>query len=200
MVEVQQLEVFAMFNLLARPSAGIGVVEVQKPMVFCDFCGARATLCGGRRGRGAKTRGFLRCLTCSRDPLRGSAWSRCKNSRFFAISKDPARPSAGIGVVEVQKTMVFLRFLKFPRDPLRGSAWSRCKNSRFLRCLTCSRDPLRGSAWSRCKNSWFFATFVVRTGPRELSRGSRACSRNRGVAGLIPPWSAGGRRKMQLAF
>ena len=23
-----------MFNLLARPSAGIGVVEVQKPMVF----------------------------------------------------------------------------------------------------------------------------------------------------------------------
>ena len=65
-----------MFNLLARPSAGIGVVEVQKPMVFCDFCGARATLCGDRRdfcgaratlcgdrrGRGAKTRGFLRLL------------------------------------------------------------------------------------------------------------------------------------------
>ena len=46
-----------------------------------------------------------------------------------------------------------------------------------LRFLTCSRDPLRGSAWSRCKNSRFFATFVVRTGPRELSRGSRACSR-----------------------
>ena len=70
-----------MFNLLARPSAGIGV---QKPMVFfCDFCGARATLCGDRRGRGAKTRGF------------------------FAISKVPARPSAGIGVVEVQKQMLF---------------------------------------------------------------------------------------------
>ena len=45
-----------------------------------------------------------------------------------------------------------------------------------------------------------FATFVVRTGPREFSRGSRACSRNRRVAGSIPPWSAGGRRKMQLAF
>ena len=26
---------FAMFNLLARPSAGIGVVEVQTPMDFC---------------------------------------------------------------------------------------------------------------------------------------------------------------------
>ena len=34
-----------------------------------------------------------------------------------------------------------------------------------------------------------FAAFVVRTGPRELSRGSRACSRNRRVAGSIPPWS-----------
>ena len=137
--------------MLGRPSAGIGVVEVQKL-------------------------GFLRFLRCSRNPLRGSAWSRCKNLCFFAISKVPARPSAGIGVVEVQKPMVFLRFLKFPREFLRGSAWSRCKSSRF------------------------FATFVVRTGPRELSRGSRACSRNRRVAGSIPPWSAGGRRKMQLAF
>ena len=87
-----------------------------------------------------------------------------------------ARPSAGIGVVEVQKPMFFLRFLR------------------------CSRNPLRGSAWSRCKKKRLFVTFVVRTGRRELSRGSCACSRNRRVAGSIPPWSAGGRRKMQLAF
>ena len=53
---------------------------------------------------------------------------------------------------------------------------------------------------AQCKNSRFFATFIVRTSPRELSRGSRACSRNWRVAGSIPPWSAGGRRKMQLAF
>ena len=119
---------------------------------------------------------FLRFLTCSRDPLRGSARSRCKNHGF-------------------------LRFLRCSRDPLRGSARSRCKNPWFvLRFLTCSRDPLRISARSRCKNLRFFATSVVRTGPRELSRGSRACSRNRRVAGSIPPWSAGGRRKMQLAF
>ena len=92
---------FAMFNLLARPSAGIGVVdsavlarpsagigvvEVQKPMVF------------------------LRFLKFPRDPLRGSAWSRCKNSRFFAISAVLAQPSAGIGVVEVQKLKVFCDF------------------------------------------------------------------------------------------
>ena len=42
--------------------ARIGVVEVQKLEVFCNFCGARATLCGNRRGRGAKTQGFLRLL------------------------------------------------------------------------------------------------------------------------------------------
>ena len=58
-VEVQKPMVFAISILLARPSAGIGVVEVQKPMVFCDFYPARATLCGDRRGRGAKTHGFF---------------------------------------------------------------------------------------------------------------------------------------------
>ena len=37
-VEVQKLDVvFAIFNMLARPSAGIGVVEVQKLEFFCDF-------------------------------------------------------------------------------------------------------------------------------------------------------------------
>ena len=72
-----------MFNLLARPSAGIGVVEVQKPMVFFAISAVLA------------------------QPSAGIAWSRCKNSRLFAISKVPARPSAGIGVVEVQKPMVF---------------------------------------------------------------------------------------------
>ena len=96
-----------MFNLLARPSAGIGVVEVQKLEDFCDFCGARATLCGDRRGRGAQTRGFLRFLKFPRDPLRESAWLRCKNPWFFAMFNLLARPSAGIGVVEVQKPMVF---------------------------------------------------------------------------------------------
>ena len=50
---------FAISAVLARPSAGIGVVEVQTLEVFCDFCGARATLCANRRGRGAKTQVFL---------------------------------------------------------------------------------------------------------------------------------------------
>ena len=131
-----------------RPSAGIGVVEVQKLEFFCDFCGARATLCGDRRGRGAKTRGFLRFLRCSRDPLRGSAWSRCKNSTRATLCADRRGRGA--------KTRGFLRFLRCPRNALRESAWSRCKNSRFfLRFLRCPRNALRESAWSRCKNSRF---------------------------------------------
>ena len=62
----------------------------------------------------------MRFLTCSRDPLRGSAWSRCKNSTFFAISAVLAQPSAGIGVVEVQKPMVFFAISAVPAQPSAG--------------------------------------------------------------------------------
>ena len=119
---------------------------MQKTIVFCDFCGARATLCGDRRGRGAKTHGFLRFPTCPRDPLRGSAWSRCKNPWFFF--RFPTCP---------QKPMVFCDF-QHARATLCGDRRGRGAKT----------HPQR-SAWSRCKNSRFFATFVVRTGPRELS-------------------------------
>ena len=71
-----------MFNLLARPSAGIGVVEVQKLEVFCNFCGARATLCGNRRGGGAKTQGF--CDFCC------SNWSSGVVSWFARLLPEPA--------------------------------------------------------------------------------------------------------------
>ena len=113
-----------------RPCAGIGVVEVQKLEVFCDFAWARATLqklevfcdfvlaratlCGDRRGQGAKTRGFLRFCFGSRDPLRGSAWSRCKNSRFFAISAVLAT-LCGDRHGRGTKTRGFLRFLRCSR-------------------------------------------------------------------------------------
>ena len=84
------------------------MVEVQKPMVFCDFCAARATLCGDRRGRGAKTHGFFCDFCGARATLCGDRRGRgAKTHGFFAISKVPARPSAGIGVVEVQKLKVF---------------------------------------------------------------------------------------------
>ena len=61
MVEVQKLEVFCDFcgarATLCGDRRGRGA---KTHVFFCDFCGARATLCGDRRGRGAKTRGFLR--------------------------------------------------------------------------------------------------------------------------------------------
>ena len=142
-----------------RPSAGIGVVEVQKPMFFCDFCGARATLCGDRRGRGAKAHGFLRFLKFSRDPLRGSAWSRCKNSWFFAISAVLAQPSAGIGVVEVQKLKVFAI------SAVRGSAWSRCKNPWFFAISAVPARPSAGIGVVGAKTRGFFAISAVLAQP-----------------------------------
>ena len=109
-----------------------------------------------------------------------------------------ARPSAGIGVVEVQKPMVF--FCDF--CGARATLGVVEVQKPMVFCDFCgARATLCGDRRGRgAKTRGFFAIFVVRTGPRELSRGSRACSRNRRVAGSIPPWSAGGRRKMQLAF
>ena len=169
-----------------RPSAGIGVVEVQKLEVFCDFGLARATLCGDWGGRGAKTQGVFCDFVWARATLCGDRRGRgAKFKVFFAISAVLARSSAGIGVVEVQKLEVFCDFV-WARATLCGDRRGRGTKTRgFLRFLRCSRNPLRGSAWSRCKNSRFFASFVVRTGPRELSRGSRACSRDRRVTGSI---------------
>ena len=110
------------FDMPARPSAGIGVVEVQKLVFFLRFFGgAHATLCGDRRGRGAKTRvcfcvfffcgaratlaeigvvevqklGFLRFFDM---PARRGDRRGCKNPRFFCAFAVPARPSAEIGV------------------------------------------------------------------------------------------------------
>ena len=102
-----------------RPSAGIGVVEVQKPMVFSDFQHARATLCGDRRGRGAKTHGFLQFPTCPRDSLRGSAWSRCKNPWFFCDFCGARATLCGDRRGRGAKTHGGLRFLRCPRNPLR---------------------------------------------------------------------------------
>ena len=85
MVEVQKREFyfFAFLRCADEPSAGIGVAEVQQLDVFA---------------------------ISDLNPLRGSAWSRYNNSRFFAISDLPTRPSAGIGVVEVQKLVFFFFF------------------------------------------------------------------------------------------
>ena len=67
---------------------------MQKLEVFCDFWSARATLCGDRR---AKTRGWFSC---------------CFLVFFGAFLRRADEPSAGIGVVEVQKLVDFFAFLR----------------------------------------------------------------------------------------
>ena len=118
MAEVQKLEVFSFFDIPARPSAKIGAVEVQKLEVFLVFFDMPARP-SAKIGvvEVQKLEVCLRFLRCPRNPLRRSAWSRCKNSRlfFFAFFAVPAQPSAEIGVVEVQRLVAFLAV---PWDPL----------------------------------------------------------------------------------
>ena len=108
---------FTIFHMRARLS------EVKKTEDFLRFLRC-ATICGDSRGRGAKTEDFLRFLRSTRDPLRRSAWSRCKNWGLFTISAVHARPFAKI-MVKVQKHVFLISAARAK------SAWSRCKNSRF---------------------------------------------------------------------
>ena len=156
----------AFFDMPARPSAEIGVVEVQKRGFFGVFCGARATLCGDRRGRGAKTQVF--CV-------------------FFAV---PARPSSEIGVVEVQTLEVFCAFCG-ARATLCGDR--ACRSA--LAVAPCeffkvSANPPRRSCVSKRSRCGAVRFCCSRNGLWKLSRGLRACFRNPAVAGSISPWSA----------
>ena len=95
--------------MLARPSAGIGMVEVQKLEFFCDFQSSRANFVRGLAwSRCKSSRFFVGILKFPHD-LRESAWSMSKSSRFVVIFKVPAR-FAGVGVVEVQKFEAFCDF------------------------------------------------------------------------------------------
>ena len=107
---------------------------------FLRFCGARATLCGDRRGRGASSRFFA----LSALPARPSAGIGVVEVQTLAFLQCADEPSAGIGVVEVQNSRFFFAFLRCQRDPLGGSAWSRCKSSRFLAFLRCADEPSAG--------------------------------------------------------
>ena len=141
-----------------RPSAGIGVVEVQKPMVFSDFQHARATLCGDRRGRGAKTHAF--CDFCgARATLCGDRRGRgAKTHGFFAISAVLARTSAGIGVVEVQKPMVFFAISAVPAQPSAGIGVIEVQKAMVFCDLCCSN-------WSSGVVSWFARLLPEPAGP-----------------------------------
>ena len=89
MVEVQKLKVFfAISAVLARPSAGIGVVEVQKLEGFCDFCGASATLCGAQPSAGIGVVEVQKLeVFCN---FYGSNWSSGVVSWFARLLPEPA--------------------------------------------------------------------------------------------------------------
>ena len=167
-----------------------------KNCVFCDSCVTHATLCGDRRGRGAKAAYF--CDSCvTHANLCGDRHGRCAKTVFFAILAAHARPSAGIGVVEMQKLRAcFLRLLLRARDPLRESAWSMstkdfcgielaratlCANrggrcvvaARFLCDSCCARAALCGGRRGRdAKTAGVFWNFQL---GRATLCGDRAC-------------------------
>ena len=134
------------------------MVEAQKLRTFYDFCGARATLCGDSRGRGSKTKDFLRFLA------------------------GRARPSAEIRVVEVQKLWTFYDFC-LPRATLCGD---RARRS-ALAVAPCefvlvSANPLRRLCVSKRSRCGAVQYSCSRNGLWKLSRGLRACFR--GSSGL----------------
>ena len=207
MVEAQKnSRCFAFLRRADEPSVGIGVVEVQKLEVFCDSCGARATplrgsawsrcknsrfffcvfavrgrtLCGDRRGRGARSQDFLRFCGARMNPLRGSAWSRFSVfSRFFAILAVPARPSAGIGMVEVQKLEVVFRVFACRR----ALAVAPCK------FVFVSANPLRRTC-VKALLLWRRAILLLAKWPLEVvSWFARLLSQSRGRGFDSPPGS-----------
>ena len=114
-------------------------------------------------------------------PAAGLAWSRCKNSRFFAIIWARATLLRGSAVGEGVKNSIFIAIFVWARATLCGDrrGASGAKNSRFFydfvlaRATLCADrrknsrffwdfcgTPPRGPAWSRCKNSRVFCDFL----------------------------------------
>ena len=138
--------------------SGIGVVDVQKQNFLQFLLRARATLCGDRRGRCAKTKGaFFAILAARARPSAGIAtWSRCKNSFFFffffffAFSALRTQPSAWI--VRVGLLLPWsCESSRFARDPLRGLCVSvvLCESLRSVR--DCRQGPASGCKVATCK-------------------------------------------------
>ena len=100
--------------VFVRPSAGLGVVEVQKFEVSCDFYGARATLCGDRRGRGAKIRVCFCDFCGARAILCGDRRSRGAKFGFFLRSRACSRNRRVTGSIPPWSTGVVRCNLRRP--------------------------------------------------------------------------------------
>ena len=129
------------------------MVEVQKVEFFRDVWSARATLCGDRRGRGAKTRVFFAFLRRTDEPSARIGVVEVQKLKVFACFAVPARPSA----VEVQKLeLFFLRFCGARLGPLRGSCVSTCSHCGAVRIRLSLGEPILLLAkWPFEVVSWF---------------------------------------------
>ena len=131
------------FDMPARPSGEIGVVEVQKLRLFC----------------------FLKC---PRGPLRGSAWSRCKTRGVFCVFCGARATPSGDRRGRGAKSRGLFVFLPCPRDPLRRSCVS--KRSRCAPCDFVAREMACGSCLVVCAPAFAIPQSRVRfpPGPRQL--------------------------------
>ena len=153
------------------------VVDVKKLRTVYDFCSARATLCGDSRGR---------CYKKTEDILRFSIFRKLRTFIFnmperpsaqigvvdieklgtFTILNLCARPSAEIGVVDVEKRRTFC-------DDRRGRSAVAAAPCEFAKCPT---NPLRGSCVSKRSRRDAVRICCLRTGLWKWSRGLRPCT------------------------
>ena len=84
-------------------SAEIVRVERAKCRRECDWCGARATLCGDRACQVREMQARVRLGLSARNPLRRSCVSSARNAGESAIGAVRAQPSAEIVRVECAK-------------------------------------------------------------------------------------------------
>ena len=85
-----------------------------------------ATLCGFRRGRGAKTVVFFTFLDLRGQPSAGFGVVAVLKPSFFYVSFCARTTLCGFHRGRGAKTVVFLRFLICADNPLRLIAGSRC--------------------------------------------------------------------------
>ena len=107
-----------------------------------------------------QVQGVMRVIASSRDPLQGSAWSRCKNPKCFFCEFVLARATlCGIGVAKVQKTQGFLVFSAVLARPSAGIGVVKLQKLEVVRvfcgaratsCLV-ARTPAPGTGGSRVR-------------------------------------------------
>ena len=117
------------------------MVEEKKLKTFCDFCGARATLCGDPRGRGSKTGDFCTILASRARPC-GDPRADVKKAAGFVYDSCGARAAlCRDRACRCALAALPCEFVLVSANPLRRSCVSkrsRCGGVRF----PCSRNGL----------------------------------------------------------